>query len=29
MDAKFGYEWGGWRFIDTSRLHGVGALEVY
>jgi hypothetical protein len=28
MDAKFGSE-GGWRFIDTSRLHGVGALEVY
>jgi hypothetical protein len=24
MDAKFGYEWGGWRSIDTSRPHGVG-----
>ena len=24
MDAKFGYECGGWHSINTSRPHGVG-----
>jgi hypothetical protein len=24
VDAKFGYEWGGWHSIDTLGPHGVG-----
>ena len=24
MDAKVGFEWGGWFSIDTLRPHGVG-----